>query len=411
MIFLKEFTIWISNSWKKTKIYQRFIAVFGMFFLFAIFVFLFFKATSDSYVPVFAEKDFSLTEAARVKQFLDESKIKYKIESDTAILVPDYEVHRIRMDLAAEGIPESDSGGGFELFDANTWIKGEKELQVLEMRALKGELERDISEYDNVEDVSVILDIAPPRPFGGEMYKTKASVILDLRQGTRLKAAQLKAIGYHLSGAVRGLQPNMVAISDTTGRLYQGMGTSENFDVVASSETALEERLKEKVDGILTMIVGDDNFYSTVQININRENRTEEIHFFDNEPDNEVLVGAWPVENRRAAGHIKRASKPGQINNISISVLVDKTVHDNDSNPQETFFLRDEIENQLAKIMEGYGLKAVPAIDFVEFNKVKKTAKPSVPEKQDDMLIVYISIVVLVASVVLWVTYLLKRRK
>src|ERR1700722_4001480 len=41
---------------------------------------------------------------------------------------------------------------GFELFDSGTWIKGEKELQMLEMRALKGQLEIEIEKFENIKN-------------------------------------------------------------------------------------------------------------------------------------------------------------------------------------------------------------------------------------------------------------------
>lgn len=104
---------------------------------------------------------------------------------------------------------------GFELFDTTSWIKGERELQVLQMRALKGQLEKEITQFEKIQSASVILDLA------FETQQPKASVILSLEPHVTLGPSDLQAIAYHLSGAVLGLQPHRIAICDTKGNLYQ----------------------------------------------------------------------------------------------------------------------------------------------------------------------------------------------
>jgi flagellar M-ring protein FliF len=332
------------------------------------------------------------------------------------------------MDLAAMGLPKMHNGKGFELFDSNTWIKGEKELQILEMRALKGQLERDISEYENIRTANVILDIAPPRPFGGSMYQTKASVILTPMPGARLSNSQLRAITFHIAGAVRGLQPNMVAISDTSGKLYQAIDPENDVDMLRSAEIALEERIKAKVDGMLAMVVGHNNSYSTVQVRLSREKRTQERKIFSGNvggvelgdpvlmsvqesglkmserergeigtpgTNTEAVAGAVAGEGAELAkrdesrnsqyrqmavplDHVKTATRPGRIDSISIGVLIDRTiaVADGAGLPENVVeegkrnaeLVKVEIESQLAKITEGYGVSLKPAVDFVEFD-------------------------------------------
>ena len=182
-----------------------------------------------------------------VKRFLDSSGVLYK-EKRGALLVAGNQAESLRDEIA---FLKEDKG--FELFDSNTWIKGEKELQVLEMRALKGQLERDLAGFENIKSARVILDLAPSRKFGGQQYKTKASVILTLMPGARLSDSQMSAITFHLAGAVRGLEASMVAISDTTGRLYQAIDGEERAIIQ-------EERLRDQVVTLLTKMLGREHF-------------------------------------------------------------------------------------------------------------------------------------------------------
>lgn len=435
--FLKEIGAQLLSIWREIKIYQKFTVILVSLFLLGMLVFLIVNASNVRYTALFPSDRLTISDAAEIKEYLDGSRISYQLQGDSLILVPQNVLHRVRMDLAAVGLPKLHSGKGFELFDTNTWIKGEKELQVLEMRALKGELERDITEYENIKGASVILDIAPPRPFGGSMYKTKASVILNLMPGARLNAQQLRAITFHVAGAVRGLQSNMIAISDTTGKLYQAIDPDGNADMLRQAEIAQEERLKSKVDGMLAMVVGAENFYSTVQVLVERRKTVEERKIFSGivngvdlgEPilksvtesslqaselekaeqgtpgaNNEAVAGAIAEggmetlnrnENRQQQYRqmsvpvdlMKTQSTPGKIKSISIGVLIDKTITISSSSdlPEEEVVdgkrnaevLKGEIRSQLQKILDAYGVNSNPAVDFVEFDKTRLNKRVS----------------------------------
>jgi hypothetical protein len=148
---------------------------------------------------------------------------------------------------------------GFELFDSGTWIKGEKELQMLEMRALKGQLESEIEKFENIKNASVILDFGHTRTFGAIQNKPKASVILSLIPGASLSPSTLMAITSHLVGGVRGLESRDVAISDTAGRIYQTIGLDP-----ACEKLIFEERLRADLDRLLSKIVGVGHFHMTL---------------------------------------------------------------------------------------------------------------------------------------------------
>ncbi len=419
------------SIWRSIKTYQKFTVIVAALFLLSLLGFMIVQAASTRYSPLYPAGRLTITDAADVKNYLDGTGIHYELRGDSTILVPEKQTHRIRMDLAAVGLPKTNHSKGFELFDTNTWIKGEKELQVLEMRALKGQLENDITSFENIKSARVILDIAPPRPFGGSLYKTKASVIIDLMPGARLSNTELRSITYHVAGAVRGLQPNMIAISSTTGKLYQAIDPDGDYDMLRSAEVSLEERIKAKVDGMLATVVGHESSYSTVQVLMSRDKTQEERKIFSGSPSgvdlgDPVLMsvtesGMELSENERAnigtpgtnteaiAGavvgdgedilkrkenrtqqyrqmavpmdHRKTRSAPGKLESISIGVLVDKTiaVDSNSSIPsqdlvdgkRQTESIRKEIQSQLDIIMLGYDVKIETAVDFVEFDKTK----------------------------------------
>lgn len=166
---------------------------------------------------------------------------------------------------------------GYALFDANTWIKGEKELQVLEMRALKGQLEKDLCAFESIKEAKVILDLPPQKTMTSYPYPTKASVIVALFPNSKMTCSLLSAIKNHLLGAVRGLDAKNIAISDTKGVLYQAIDS----DVSLSNPRALvEEEIQTKIHSMLDKLTEPNNVH--VAINYNIDNKVLFVSFLFN---------------------------------------------------------------------------------------------------------------------------------
>jgi len=244
--------------------YRKFALIGGGVVL-AVIGWLWLCSPFAAYEMLYSNRHMNEIEKQQVCAYLDAAHIDYK-ERGGGILVPVKHVTHLKEELLHQGlgVQKIDQGKGFELFDTNTWIKGEKELQVLEMRALKGQLEHDLTEFENIKHASVILDLAPARTFGQPQAKTKASVILTLMPHAHLGLSQLRAISYHLAGAVRGLESHMIAISDTKGRLYQAIDT-DLTQAISDHDVVLEADLQQKIEVLLEKIFGAEHFYVTVQ--------------------------------------------------------------------------------------------------------------------------------------------------
>lgn len=209
---------------------------------FALFVvlgtsFISFYLTKEDYSALVSDGKLSEDEVEVIEQHLEQLHVPFKTTRKNGIYIPTNKIESIKSDLS-DYLPKAANAKGYELFDSSTWIKGEKELQILELRALKGQLENDLTQFENIKGATVILDIAPTKTFGPSPYQTKASVILHLKSHTRLTASQIAAITSHVMGAVRGLTANRIAISDTTGKLYQSI-SPEGSPIVSTSDNKL----------------------------------------------------------------------------------------------------------------------------------------------------------------------------
>ncbi|MCH9625597.1 MAG: hypothetical protein S4CHLAM123_07730 [Chlamydiales bacterium] len=293
--------------------------------------FLLFKSSNSNYVSLFPAKSLSKTEVEEIRTYLKHFAVPFEEDKELKVLAE--HVDQIRTELAAAGIPSHNERKGFELFDTNTWIKGEKELEVLEMRALKGQLEKDLTGFEHIKSASVILDIPPQRSFGGSKYQTKASVILTLMPGARLFPSELRAITNHLAGAVRGLESNMIAISDTSGKLYKALDPEGEEELFSNAQILFEMNLEEKIFALLKKLVGEEHFYTTVQVSL--EPQTEAVH------------------------------------TLSIATAIDQ--HALIEVEEEVFKI--EIKEQLAAIARGYGIEIEPTVHVLPFEKKRKVWK------------------------------------
>lgn len=341
---MKELFKQLLRIWHQTKSTQKLIAIALFLMLIIFFSFQLFNSSRQSDVLLYA--NLTPVEEEEVKGFLDGFAIPYSDRG--GICVPADQAERVRFELSSLGMGEQKKGKGFELFDTNTWIKGEKELQVLEMRALKGQLEKDLTAFEDIKSASVILDIAPARSFGNQQYKTKASVIVTLMQGARLSNSQLKAITHHLAGAVRGLEPSMIAISDTKGRLYQAQG---------EQEVIIEEQIRDHVEKLCLKIFGSENYYANVQL-----------------LDEKILV----------------------------SVMINKNLP---QLPQA-----DEVARQLVNIGRGFKVTIEPLIDFVPFEK-KRSMWVETQKKANKFPIVFFVIFSIFVISTPIMIYLFRRKK
>ncbi|NGX60769.1 MAG: Flagellar M-ring protein [Chlamydiae bacterium] len=332
---MRELVGQFATIWRESRPVQKIFGLSVFCLATGFLAFLLFRSPASDFVSLFEKEEGNILERSEIRTFLHHLDIPYKDGGEKGFLVPKKLRAKARQELAGG---QGEVKKGFELFDTNTWIKGEKELQVLEMRALKGQLERDLTGFDSIKSASVILDLAPPRSFSGPQYKTKASVILTLMPGVLLSTSQLHAITYHLAGAVRGLESNMIAISDTTGKLYKALDPDGVEESISHGQLALEEHIEQKATSLLKKLLGEDHFYVVVSAQLNRKNE-------------EIL-------------------------SLSIGAILDRNFLGELVN--EDF--KQEIVRQLEAIGRGYGYPVEPVVDLLPFEKKKKMWSET-PEK------------------------------
>ena len=116
-------------------------------------------------------------DAGEIVARLQETKTPYKLSfAGDSISVPSDYVSKLRLDLAASGLPKG-GGVGFEIFDTNKFGATEFEQRLNYQRALQGELSRTINGLDEIQSSRVHIVIPQKSFFAEEAMFLKLCII------------------------------------------------------------------------------------------------------------------------------------------------------------------------------------------------------------------------------------------
>lgn len=288
--------------------------------------------------------DVAQEDAGKIGAALDAQKVPYELRGDgNTIYVPESQVLKLRMALAAKGLP---SGGtvGYEIFDNADALGTTNFLQnINHLRALEGELSRTIRSIDGIEGVRVHLVMPERELFSRDKRSPSASIVLKVR-GT-LAVPQVKAIQQLVASAVEGLTPGHVSIVDERGTLLaSGMGDDGQSMITATVEeqrAAYENRLRTHVEDIIQRVVGQDKarVEVTAQMDYNRVTQTSDS--FD--PNGQVVRSTQTVADTSNNTDGKQAQSVSVGNNLPNANLAG--TQDQGTSSQQTSNRNEETVN------------------------------------------------------------------
>lgn len=218
-------------------------------------------------------------ERASVVDALDKASIPYRIDNETgALTVNEDDLYKARMLVASDGAvaaPES----GSDMLDklpmgASRTLEGER------LRAARErDLQLTIMEIDGVEAVRVHLAEGEKSVFVRDNLPPSASVMLRLARGRQLSESQVTAIVNLVASSVPGLSIDKVRVVDQHGRLVsQKNGTdSDRLEL----QTRMEDKLRTQVAQLLTPMLGEGNFSSEIQVELDMDQVTSARESYD----------------------------------------------------------------------------------------------------------------------------------
>lgn len=155
-----------------------------------------------------------------------------------------------------------DQHTGLEIFDKGDFTSTKDDKKIRLVRAINGELARLIRKIPPIENAQVFISIPEQTFFASKQKPITATVQVTIPSGERLDNMKVKAITNLLLGAVQGLEPNNISITDTNGTVYNSIiGASD--DALSKIEEN-DKYMQSKVASQLDRLVGKGNYVVTV---------------------------------------------------------------------------------------------------------------------------------------------------
>jgi len=300
---------------------QRYIIIGSVVAVIAVLTFLIvYNSTSTQKQPGYAIlfENLNPQDAALIVQYLDKHQIPYIIPKDGVIEVPKDIVQKVRLDVAAQGLPKK-STVGFELFDKSSFGATDFEQRVKYLRALEGELERTIESISAVESAKVNIAIPKPSVFVENQTPPTASVLIKLRPNMILTPKQIQGIKWLVAAAVPKLTPENVKIVDQYGNpLGENDELTQDTEALKAQLTykkRVEKALEDKIISILAPIVGGKNkVVAKVNVDFDFSKVSSKATLYS--PDNVVRSEQTLEESRIGMKPKEVGGVPGAVSNI-----------------------------------------------------------------------------------------------
>lgn len=308
---MKPFTQSLLALWKQLGLNQRISLIVATLAVFAAIAALVIWSRQPDYQLLYgrlADKD-----AAAIISALQAQGIPYRASAGGgSVYVPANQVHRLRMDLAAKGLPGGD-GVGFEIFDKGQFGLSDFVQRTNYTRALQGELARTISQLDGVARARVMI-VQPENRLLliDQGVKPTASVFVELTV-PRLDTEAVNSIRNLVANAVQGLKPAQVAVVDQKGRVLSSELQDDPTLADASSQMRYRQQVEEyfakKVESLLVPVVGAGNVVVRVSADIDTETATRVEERFD--PDGQVVRTQTNTEDTTSSSEARSGGVVG----------------------------------------------------------------------------------------------------
>lgn len=259
----------------------------------------------------------SEADGGRIIAELDNRAIPYEFsQGGRALLVPGDQVHKLRLQLAEQGLPEA-GNSGFEIMDQQEFGISQFAEQVNFQRGLQGELAKSIESLGPVAQARVHLAMAKPSVFIRDREPAKASVVVTLQPGRALGEGQVDAIAHLVSSSVPELALENVTVVDQAGRLLSRPGSEGSLDGTQLDYVReVERRYQQRIENILVPILGRDNVRAEVaaQVNFDQREETSE-RYTPNSDDRPAAIRSERRNNSYDDSADMAAGIPGALSN------------------------------------------------------------------------------------------------
>jgi flagellar M-ring protein FliF len=314
----------MKDFWKGRTRKQKISLAASLFLIITVAILTAFFTTRTNLVPLYS--NLSPAETGTIKESLDARAIKSEIaDNGKTILVPEETVNSLKVELAAEGIPNSGSID-YSFFSQNAGMgMTDNEFNVLKLEAMQTELANLMKGIDGVNDAKVMINLPEKGIFVSDNAEpASASIVLNTNPGYQFKEEQISTLYHLVAKSVPNLPTDNIVIMNQFFEYFDlkneknANGTS--FASQHEIKQQIERDVQRQVQNMLGTLMGRDKVVVSVtaDIDFTQENREENlVEPVDKENLEGIAISAQRITetfsgNADQAGGIPEGGNPGE---------------------------------------------------------------------------------------------------
>jgi flagellar M-ring protein FliF len=217
-------------------------------------------------------------DASAVTAKLSADGVAYQLDGGgTTILVPQSVLDKERIAVAAAGLPAGSTHDGWAAFDKQGLTSSSFQQQVAYQRAMESTLAASLQGIDGVRSAQVHLALPEKRLFSEDQQAARASVLVQTSGA--LSDATVDAMTHLVASAVPSLSPKDVSITDGSGTLLTGDGTSTGK--IDATRRSYEDALSTQVTSMFDTLLGPGHAIVRVSAEMDTSNTTIDSQTYD----------------------------------------------------------------------------------------------------------------------------------
>ncbi|RNF38757.1 flagellar basal-body MS-ring/collar protein FliF [Planococcus salinus] len=246
---------------------------------------LVFFTTQSAYSVLYS--GLSPAETGEIKAAIEERGIPVEVSADgKTVSVPNEEIANLKVDLAAEGIPES-GNVNYSIFSENMGLgMTDRHFDVVERDAMQNELSGLVRQIEGVSDANVMITLPKENIWVTEEEQVAtASVVVSGEPSFQLDQKQVNGLYHLISKSVPNLPTEQIVIMNQNGQVFH-MQEENQLDTTLSVyqqqrdiQRDIEQDIQRELQQMLGLLLGYDKVVVSVMTSMDftKEKREENL--------------------------------------------------------------------------------------------------------------------------------------
>ncbi|SFM29768.1 flagellar basal-body MS-ring/collar protein FliF [Salibacterium qingdaonense] len=301
---LLQFRQKTTEYWRSRSGVQKILLIGSIVLLILIIFLAVFFTTRTNFAPLYSE--LTQEETGQITENLDSRGIAYELSNNgSTIRVPQEQVDSLKVDLAAEGLPDSGSIDYSFIEDQMGFGMTDNEFNTMERAAIQTELGALMENIDGVEAADVMINMPKESTWVAEEGgNASASVVVDTGGTTDLEQSQVRALHHLVSKSVPELTVDNIVIMNQMFEQFtyedSGSGsTMSAYEEQRSIQEDIEKDIQSRLQQMLGRMMGLNKVAVSVTTDLDFTQETREealVEPVDEENMEGIAVSAERIE-------------------------------------------------------------------------------------------------------------------